>query len=91
MSLGDAWIAVVRSCSILDDSQWERSSSAARNLALAAHMGACRETSGNGYSGPWSYCGNDFQTGRRGVHIPLDTIWYCDEAREIQALGGPKQ
>lgn len=52
--------------------------------ALAVHVDACQETSGNGYDGPWSYCGAAFQTGRRGVQIYLDTIWYCDKAQAIK-------
>ncbi len=54
---------------------------AVRAFALAVHVEACRDTSGNGYCGPWSYCGDDFQTGKRGVHIDLNEIWYCHMAR----------
>lgn len=49
--------------------------------ALEVHIEACQETSGNGHNGPWSYCGDNYQTGRRGAHIDLDTIWYCSVAR----------
>lgn len=54
---------------------------AVRAYTLTVHVEACSETSGNGYDGPWSYCGDDFQVGRRGAHIPLDEIWYCSVAR----------
>ncbi len=55
---------------------------AADAYALTVHVEACRETSGNGYSGPWSFCGDVFQTGRRGARIKLDTIWYCSVAEQ---------
>ena len=50
-------------------------------LMLAVHVEACNETSGDGYTGPWSYCGADFQIGKkdgkRGQRIPLAKPWYC--------------
>jgi hypothetical protein len=52
------------------------------NYSLAVHVEACQAASGNGYNGPWSYCGEDFQTGRRGQRIALATIWYCDVAQQ---------
>lgn len=49
---------------------------------LACHVEACSDTSGNGYWGPWSYCGGSYQRGKRGVRIELATPWYCSVATE---------
>ncbi len=68
------------------DVQEDNVMEAVRAGFLQAHVGACRQTSGNGYDGPWSYCGADFQTGRRGKRINLDKPWYCDDGREIEEL-----
>ncbi len=53
---------------------------AVRAYALGVHVQACHEPSGNGYHGPWSYCGEDFQTGKHGKSIRLDEPWYCSVA-----------
>jgi hypothetical protein len=69
-----------------DDGEFRMALEAIDALVLAVHVGACRETSGDGYSGSWSYCGDGFLRGRHGVRIDLATIWYCDDAREIREL-----
>ncbi len=50
--------------------------------ALAAHIEACHETSGDGYHGPWSYCGDNFQVRRYApIRTALSDIWYCSVAQ----------
>lgn len=56
-------------------------------FALAVHVETCMESSGNGYNGPWSYCGKDWQIGviGHGKKSPIDPPWYCDVAQKYRS------